>query len=233
MTNRVNKREKIVAIAVFGVAIFSVATVIYDQKTKGVRADTVSQADPRNVNPAKRLALADEDLTASPGITRSSVASSASPTPLTDTTSATPSADQTAAFQSAPAPEAVVGQDETTPSCDSTDGTSAQCESLSNTELVSPAPSPDLLTTSSDETNTTAAGATTTQDNTPSKPFFSDLRYLLLIGNGLILFTLLIVLVIRVITKLFAQPGMQQPIELAKKADGPITVDQLDIDIPL
>lgn len=221
-------REKIVVIAVFAVAMFSAATVAYDQKTRGVRADTISTADPKNVNPIKRLALADEKLTSQPVTTEIAVSPSSS---ITAAPAISPElVDQPSALQSVQPPESTGTTSDTDLSrCGST-GT--RCTSLGLDATPSPSETNPLDTASPrDEIIPTTNSTEPTSAKT--KPFYTDLRYLLLIFNGVILFSLAVTLIVRVASKLFTQPGMQQPIDLSHKPTEPITVDQLDVDIPL
>lgn len=64
------------------------------------------------------------------------------------------------------------------------------------------------------------------------RPFYQDTRYLLLIADGLIISALILTLVVRLITKLFSQSTLK-PSATGRPAGAPVTVDQLDVDIPV
>lgn len=81
-------------------------------------------------------------------------------------------------------------------------------------------------------------GLTTGSELSPSlaeveKPFYQDLRYILLITDAIIVTLLLLTLIMRLTSKFFSQPALQQPVEVKPKETGPVTVDQLDVDIPV
>ncbi len=168
MFNSLSHRDKIAVIGVFSVALFSMATVAYQEKTIPIEASEVVQTDLSNVNPTKRLAVASNEEVSTPS----------------------------------------------EPSVTLAGETGLTAQPISNLTLNS---TPLIQTT----------------DKAPAKPFYTDWRYMLVIANGIILFILIVVLTIRLILRLFTQPGMQEPIDFTKQSTGPVTADQLDIDIPL
>lgn len=87
-----------------------------------------------------------------------------------------------------------------------------------------------VLTTQTASLSQTAAIAESSQ------PFYLDLRYQILIFDGILALMLLIILTIRLLSKSFASQPTAAPIATVQNsntANKPQTVDQLNIDIPL
>lgn len=195
MFSSLSHRDKVAVIGVFSIALFSMATIAYQQKTAPIQASLAVHADPKNINPTKRLAVATSEDSPAPS------AQSAAPVDLPAQT-----AEPSASHFVSPT------------SCTTT--TDSSCLAAVSTTTDTPSITPEI------PIQIAAKSATT-------KPFYTDLRYILVMANGLVVFVLIVVLIIRLILKLFTQPGMQEPIDLTKKPGGPVTVDQLDMDIPL
>ncbi len=62
-----------------------------------------------------------------------------------------------------------------------------------------------------------------------ASPAISNIHWIILAIDGAIAAGLFIALVLRIITKIFSQPGMAQE----PNKNGPVTVDQLNVDIPV
>lgn len=120
---------------------------------------------------------------------------------------------------------AVTISPEVTASPESSPSPEASTDLAGVTVPVDPTPSPIAAALTDDRA--TALPSTSIPTTAPQ----NTNNHLIILGvDAAIVLLLLLILVFRLITKLFSQPGMQQPI--GSNNQKPLTIDELNIDIP-
>ena len=67
----------------------------------------------------------------------------------------------------------------------------------------------------------------------PKKPFYQDIRYIILLVDTVIVVALVMTLIIRLTSNLFSTSAPDPILTKNQKDQGAVTIDQLDVDIPL
>lgn len=90
------------------------------------------------------------------------------------------------------------------------------------------------LSPASTDTSTSIASETSVLAATRQDSANNQIHWIILGIDGFLLLALILALAIRLLSKLFSQPAMQQPIAFnGQQSQQPVTIDQLDVDIPL